>query len=266
MPGHGSVAGVPATVCELAIAPVKGMRLCWVDALELGPAGVLGDRAFLVVGANGELLLTTRTPALLQVAPRWDARRGVLALRFPDGSEVAEAVEPGEPAGARLYDGREVRGRLVAGAAAEALSEHLGRPVRLLARGDDERGADDAAVTLMSRGSLAALAPALGGGVPDSRRFRMTLTIEGVEAWAEHGWGGREVAIGDAVRLRVIAPVPRCVVTTRDPDDGHRDLPTLKALAELRGRRRVHFGVWCDVVAAGPVRRGDPVTVAGTAS
>ena len=41
---------------------------------------------------------------------------------------------------------------------------------------------------------------------------------------------------------------------------------TLKALAELRGRRRVHFGVWCDVVAAGPVRRGDPVTVAATAS
>ena len=43
-------------------------------------------RASLVVGADGELLLT----ALLQVAPRWDARRGVLALRFPDGSEVAE--------------------------------------------------------------------------------------------------------------------------------------------------------------------------------
>ena len=174
--------GVPTTVCELAIAPVKGMRLCSVDALELGPAGALGDRAFLVGGADGELLLTTRTPALLQVAPRWDARRGVLALRFPDGSEVAEAVEPGEPAGARLYDGREVRGRLVAGAAAEALSEHLGRPVRLLACGDGERGADDAPVTLMSRGSLAALAPALGGAVPDSRRFRMTLTIDGVEA------------------------------------------------------------------------------------
>ena len=258
--------GVPATVCELAIAPVKGMRLCSVDALELGPAGALGDRAFLVVGADGELLLTTRTPALLQVAPRWDARRGVLALCFPDGSEVAEAVEPGEPAGARLYDGREVRGRLVAGAAAEALSEHLGRPVRLLARGEGERGADDAPVTLMSRGSLAALAPALGGAVPDPRRFRMTLTIDGVEAWAEHGWGGREVAIGDAARLRVTVPVPRCVVTTRDPDDGHRDLPTLKALAVLRGRRRVHFGVWCDVVAAGPVRRGDPVTVAATVS
>ena len=114
-----------------------------------------------------------------------------------------------------------MRGRLVAGPAAQALSEHLGRPVRLLARGDGERGADDAPVTLMSRGSLAALAPALGGAVPVPRRFRMTLTIDGVDAWAEHGWSGRETTIGDAARLRVTAPVPRCVVTTRDPDNGH---------------------------------------------
>ena len=47
---------------------------------------------------------------------------------------------------------------------------------------------------------------------------------------------------------------------------GQGVFPTLKALAELRGRRRVHFGIWCDVVAAGPVSRGDPVTVAATAS
>ena len=94
----------------------------------------------------------------------------------------------------------------------------------------------------------------------------MTLTIRRRRGGAEHGWGGRAVAIGDAARLRVSAPVLRCVVTTRDPDDGHRDLPTLQALVELRGRRRVHFGVWCDVVAGGAVRRGDSVTVATTAS
>ena len=122
---HGSVSGVPATVCELAIAPVKGMRLCTVDALELGPAGVLGDRAFLVVGADGELLLTTRTPALLQVAPRWDARRGVLTLRFPDGSEVAEAVEPGEPAGWRTTL-RRSRGARPAGRVSELIGLDCG--------------------------------------------------------------------------------------------------------------------------------------------
>ena len=85
----------------------------------------------------------------------------------------------------------------------------------------------------MSVASLHALAPALDGAVPDARRFRMTLTVDGVDAWAEEAWKDRELAVGGAV-LRVDDPVPRCVVTTRDPDDGHRDVPVLKALAELR--------------------------------
>ena len=132
--------------------------------------------------------------------------------------------------------------------------------MRLLARDPGERGADDAPVTLMSEASLAALAPALDGDVPDARRFRMTIAIDGVEAWEEHGWAGRQVAAGDAV-LRVTEPVPRCAVTTRDPDSGRRDVPTLKALADLRGKDDVTFGVWCEVVSPGPIRVGDVVAV-----
>jgi uncharacterized protein YcbX len=134
--------------------------------------------------------------------------------------------------------------------------------VRLLARDAAATGADDFPVTLMSRASLEALAPALDGSVPDPRRFRMTITVDGVDAWEEHGWGGRELAAGDAV-LRVADPVPRCVVTTRDPDRGRRDVPTLKALAALRGKDDVTFGVWCTVLAPGTVRVGDAVIPAG---
>jgi uncharacterized protein YcbX len=132
--------------------------------------------------------------------------------------------------------------------------------VRLLARDADETGADDFPVTLMSNASLRSLAPALGGTVPDGRRFRMTLTVEGVAAWEEHGWGGRRLAAGDAA-LRVVQPVPRCVVTTRSPDGGQRDTPVLKALAHMRGKADVTFGVWCEVTRPGAVRRGDVVTV-----
>ena len=48
-------------------------------------------------------------------------------------------------------------------------------------------------------------------------------------------------------------------MTMRDPDDGHGDLPILRALASLRGKRDVAFGVWCDVAAPGIVRVGDAV-------
>jgi uncharacterized protein YcbX len=245
-----------ATVTQLSVAPVKGMRLVAAEALELGPSGARGDRAFCVVDPDSKLLLTTRTPGLLQIEPRWED--GVLALRFPDGSEVAEPPALGERASTANYAGREIHGRLVGGALADAVSAHLGRTVQLLARDAGERLADDAPVTLMSAASLAALAPALDGTVPDARRFRMTVAIDGVGAWEEHGWAGREIAVGEAV-LRGIDPVPRCVVTTRDPDDGRTDEPVLAALAALRGKRDVKFGIWCEVLRPGTVRVGDPV-------
>jgi len=247
-----------AAVTQLAIAPVKGMRLASVDALELGPTGARGDRAFCVVDPEGGLLLTTRTPRLLQVEPRWDARAGTLTLRFPDGSAVTEEPQYGARTTTANYEGRPIRGRLVGGALAEAVSAHLGRGVALLARDDGERLADDAPVTLMSAASLAALAPELGGKVPDARRFRMTIAIDGVAAWEEHGWGGREIRVGAAL-LRGLEPVSRCVVTTRDPDDGTTDAPVLAALAALRGKRDVTFGLWCEVADPGRVGVGDPV-------
>ena len=87
---------MPATVTALAIAPVKGLRLAAADELDIGPGGAAGDRAFLVVDEENGLLLTTRTPALLQVAARW--HEGTLSLGFPDGSEVAAAPELGAAA------------------------------------------------------------------------------------------------------------------------------------------------------------------------
>jgi uncharacterized protein YcbX len=179
---------------------------------------------------------------------------GTLSLTFPDGSVVRAVPEPGAPATTANYAGRPIRGHLVDGPLSEAVAEHLGRPAQLLMLDPAERAADDAPVTLMSAASLAAL------GVPDARRFRMTVAIDGTTAWEEHGWGGREIAVGAAM-LRGGDPVGRCVVTTRDPETGRRDEPTLKTLATLRGKDDVTFGIWCDVVDGGSVRVGDPVTV-----
>jgi uncharacterized protein YcbX len=246
-----------AVVAALALAPVKGLRLVSVDAVDIRPDGPAGDRAFVLREPDGRIALTMRNPRLVQVVPAWDRERGELALTFPGGGRVAGPVERGARVTTAFYDGRPVAGHVVEGPFAAALSEHAGHPVQLVTRDDGETGGDDSPVTLMSRASLQALGAALGGDV-DGRRFRMTIQIDGVEAWEEHGWAGREVRAGEAV-LRVAAPTERCAVTTRDPDDGHRDAPVLKALAGLRGRDDVTFGVWCDVVAPGRVRVGDAV-------
>jgi uncharacterized protein YcbX len=249
---------VPVTVSRLAIAPVKGLRLLSASEITVGPHGVTGDRKFLVVGDDGKLLLTARTPALLTIEPAWDRARGVLALRFPDGNVVQGTPEPGAPAVTRMYDGREIRGRIIPGPLSAALSSYLGREVRLFQREPGQLGHDDEPVTLMSEASLQALAPELGGTAPDPRRFRMSIMMTGTGAWAEHGWGGRQIAIGEAV-LRVIAPVPRCVITTRNPDSGSTDARVLHALARLRGKDDITFGVWCGIIRPGRIHIGDQV-------
>ena len=132
-----------------------------------------------------------------------------------------------------------------------ALSGYLGRSVHLFKRAPEHIGHDDQPVTLMSEASLQALAPEFNGTAPDPRRFRMTITMTGTDAWAEHGWGGQQVTIGEAI-LRVIAPVPRCVVTTRNPESGATDARVLHALARLRGKNDITFGVWCDITPPRP--------------
>jgi len=249
---------VPVTVSQLAIAPVKGMRLQRTSEIRLGQHGVTGDREFLVIEKDCTLLLTGRTPALLEIEPAWDRAREVLALRFPDGNVVQDTPEPGTSAVTRMYDGREMPGWIIPGPLSAALSGYLGQQVYLFKREPEHIGHDDQPVTLMSEASLQALAPEFNGTAPDPRRFRMTITVTGADAWAEHGWGGQEVAIGEAI-LRVIAPVPRCVVTTRNPDSGATDARVLHALARLRGKNDITFGVWCDIVRPGHIHLGDLV-------
>jgi uncharacterized protein YcbX len=196
---------VPVTVSQLAIAPVKGMRLHGTSEIQIGQHGVTGDREFLVIAKDGKLLLTGQTPALLQIEPAWDRARNVLALRFPDGNVVQDTPEPGASAATRMYDGREIPGWVIPGPLSAALSGYLGQEVHLFRREPEHIGHDDQPVTLVSEASLTALAPEFNGTAPDPRRFRMTITMTGTDAWAEHGWGGQKVSIGEAT-LRVIAP------------------------------------------------------------
>jgi uncharacterized protein len=246
---------LPVTVSQLAIAPVKGMRLQRSAKIQLGHHGVTGDREFLIVDDYGKLLLTGRNPGLLRIEPSWEPARNLLALRFPDGSVVQDAPEPGTAAVTRMYDGREVPGRVISGPLSAALSRYLGRAVHLFKRAADHHGSDDRPVTLMSEASLRALAAEFSGTAPDPRRFRMSITVAGADPWAEHSWSGQQVTIGDTT-LRVLAPVPRCVVTTRNPESGATDARILHALAQLRGKNDITFGVWCEIIQPGHIQVG----------
>ena len=229
--------GARVNVARLAIAPVKGMRLVDADELEIDANGARGDRAFCVVDAETRLQLTTRTPRLLQVVPRWDGDDADAALprRQRGGGGAGARRARDDRATTRAAP---IHGRLVDGALSDAVAEHLGRDVRLFARDDGERLADDAPVSLMSGASLAALAPALDGAVPDPRRFRMTIAIDGAAAWEEHGWGGREIAGGRRAAARDRARAALRRDDARPRRRPHRPAGARRARAAARQARR----------------------------
>jgi uncharacterized protein YcbX len=253
-------------VVRISIAPVKSLHLVNPDEVELGHAGVTGDRRFWLVDANRRLVNGKAHPELMRVLPEWDEESRRLALSFPDGSVVEGDVEPGEPFAAELYRTPHPS-RTVPGPWQEALSEFAGEPLTLLwsERGAQDRGNDRGGwATLISRGSLERLRAEAGNdGAVDGRRFRMLFEIDGVEPHEEDAWIGRRVTIGDAV-VAPIGDVGRCVVTTCDPDTAVSDFDTLKLLAGYRPEgvtEPLPFGVYCDVVVPGRVRVGDPVNL-----
>jgi len=97
----------------------------------------------------------------------------------------------------------------------------------------------------------------------------MTFGIDDVPAYAEDGWIGRDIRVGEAI-VRVAGNVGRCAVTTHDPDTGRRSFDTLHALQRHRGHvttsEPLPFGVWADVVQAGSVAVGDRVVPEATGS
>lgn len=252
----------------LARAPVKSMALALEPAVQVGPAGIAGDRRYAVLDPNNRLVNGKRIGPLATIVPKVCDEPEALTLRFPDGSTVAGEIELGRPITA-IFHGTDRAVREVGGSFSQALSEwsrHELRLVRLDAEGGGiDRAPEGGGFSIISRASLAALAAAAGLDEPlDPRRFRMSTVVDGVEAYAEDGWIGRRVRLGGVV-VELIGNVGRCAITTQDPDTGRRSLDTLELIATTRGHipttEALPFGVYGTVITPGSIRLGDPVTV-----
>jgi len=258
---------VAATVVRISIAPVKSLHLVHPEEIELTSAGVVGDRRFWLVDADGRLANGKRFPQLMQIRPEWDEPTRRLVFELPGGEQIDGVVEPGEPAEATLY-GTPHPSRRVGGPWEEAISELAGEPLTLLwsERGAVDRGSDQGGwASIVSRASLERLGKEAGAAeVPDGRQFRMLFEIDGVGEHEEDTWLGSHVRVGEAV-VAPLGDVGRCVVTTRSPDTGEFAFPTLDTLAGYRREgvtEPLPLGVYCNVVRPGRVRLGDPVVPA----
>ena len=241
------------TLAGLHVHPVKSCRGIALEEAVLTEAGLEHDREWMVVTPEGRFLTQRELPRLALVATRlepralWLSAPGVAPLELPFG-------HPGTPVEVVVW--RDRCAALDAGeAAARWLGDVLGRDARLVrfdaARrrrsdpawtGDTEaytRFADAFALLVLSTASLADLNARLGTPLP-MERFRPNLVLDGLPPYGEDTLGG--FTLGARVRLRVVKPCTRCVITTTDQDtgavDGVEPLRTLKRYrwdATLRG-------------------------------
>ncbi len=179
------------------------------------------------------------------------------------------AVGAGEEVVERVAHVAQGVGDIVAGRAAALDHDAAGAGLRAqLGAGADGAFHDnaDARVTLVSTGTL---------GSWDRRRFRANVVLAGA---GEDALVGRRVRLGGAT-VRVVGPVPRCVVTNENPDSGEVDFGTLRSIARYRGEPAtelttpvahlpdngaVVLGMYATVEEPGPVGVGDRVEQFGT--
>jgi uncharacterized protein len=219
--------------------------------------------------------------------PRPGAPIPPVRIALPDGTMVESDAPEGERQLSRALD-REVR--LGSSAPSRPVfeehwpGEDAGEPFgQVLDRGADwtltdvpmgvraPEGTffDFAAIHLLTTGTLDRLRAAYPRGRWEARRFRPNVVVEtpGRADFVENDWVRRVIAIGEGVRLKVICPAMRCVMTTLPQGDLPREPEILRAAAQ---HNRIPVGqmgpvpcvgIYAGVLRGGTIRRNDPVTL-----
>jgi uncharacterized protein YcbX len=251
-------------VTGLATTAVKGMRVSAVDSIELDELGARGNRAFYVIDERGRMINGKQLGLLQTVVPDYDLKARTLTLTFPDGDRAAGEIAYGDTLETTFFS-RDFEVRELCGPWSDALSSFAGRSLRLVKPEIAVDRGRAGATSIVSRASLRRLAEVAERDEVDARRFRMLIEIDGVAAHEEDDWIDRRVRVGPAT-LRMRGHIGRCLVTSRDPESGEVDLPTLDLLGtyrrEIESTEPLPFGIYGEVVDGGTVRVGDPIALA----
>lgn len=252
-------------VAALYRYPVKGFTPEECDTLTVLDEGrVAGDRVLGIRFSDTEaaddvwsrktgMVALVNTPGLARLYLQFEEKALRLSISLGGSILVEEVLD------------NEGRKRIAAALAdyvlkldENPLSGHSERlPLRVVGDGIKPRYHDAEAgqVTLHGRGSLQALAGALGGAEVSEIRFRSNIAVEGLEAWEEQSWVGKKLRIG-ALVFDAVRPKFRCLATHANPKTGERDLPILTTLTKLFGQERPTFAV-----AMVPSRSGGQIHV-----
>lgn len=265
--------------------PVKSMLGEALDKAEVDSHGLVGDRAYaLIDGADGKVATAKnpkKWPTLFAFGSRLresPSGAATLEITLPEGTTVEGSSKDIDLALSRAV-GRAVT--LAATAHASALRERSARPAGWTAKSeqytpvidglDYKERVDDfplpegtffdcAPLHLVTTATLERLGRANPSARFDQRRFRPNLVVEVASDrdFDERSWVGRTLEIGDQVRIAVLDPAGRCVMTTLAQGDLPQDRTILRTIVQ---QNQAQVGVYAKVLRSGTVHRGDAVRV-----
>jgi uncharacterized protein len=246
-----------ATVARFNVTPVKSTALHHPDAIDLRREGAVGDRRFLIARPDGTRFRGVSKAPLMPIVSTWSPADERLMMRFPDGTAAeGSALAIGERIEVTLFD-RTVPAQAIDPVFTEAIRRVVDETLTVLRVEEPEFAGGGHRASIISLASVADVGSRGGDTQLDPRRFRMLIELEGVEAYAEDGWQGRCLRVGDAV-VRLGRRIDRCVMTNLAPDTGENDFDTLKVLAQHRKvGTELLLGVYGDVERPGRIEVGD---------
>ena len=272
------------TIGAILRFPVKSLLGETLDEGLVTSYGLTGDRAHALIDVETGKIASAKQPNLWRDLLQYSSRTasdGAIIVSDPSGN----AMDGDAAAALSKLLGREVR--LIA-TRPDGIELNRARPDEVLEDGVDASVTQDllaiggaapdggffdfAPIHLMTSASLDAARAAAPDGTIEAARYRPNLLIDSAEPapFAENGWTGRRIRIGDTLTLEIVAPTPRCAV----PMLAHGALPRSPDAVRVVNRlNKVEFpllgpgtfpclGAYATVIAAGPVRIGDQVSLA----
>jgi uncharacterized protein YcbX len=288
------------SVTELWRFPVKSMQGECVDALDVTPAGIAGDRAYGIIDVETGKVVSAKHPrrwpellhcrAVFTAEPAPGAPPPPARIELADGTEVTTDAPDVDAVLSRFF-GRDVH-LTMAAPKNYTIAEYHPDLANLNPQGDRDVVVEQVlgsaffnAIGMPSavpEGSLVDLFPIsvlttstlrhFSELQPDSqwdlRRFRMNVIIQTPRrGLAEDAWAGNLMLIGGAVLIAAI-PTPRCVMANLAQEDLPRDSEILKTIARHNQRDVAGagnypcLGIYAIPGQPGTVRAGDEVRLA----
>ena len=266
---------VLGSIVSLWRYPVKSMLGEELNATEVTKRGLLGDRAYALVDSADGKIASAKNPrkwpglfdcrAAFVDVPKTGAKAPPVRVTLPDGTivnseqrDLDQILSKGLKREVKLSAVPDVR---------TATAEEYWPDIEGLDHRDTVTDFDlpegtffDCALAhLLTTATLDRLRALYPLGRFEVRRFRPNIVVETTNAekdFVENAWIGQTLAIGDALRLSITGPCPRCVMTTLPQGDLPKDTGILRTAAQ---HNRATVGVYASVLRGGNVRRGDSV-------